>query len=121
MQVAILVHGNGFVGAGAEYGFGLAIVSEVDAHTAVLSLYIDEGDMVLLGHGMGHGTYLYLNVTIVYASHYGEVLLYTSIHGVYGEFLHLFAATYYGNFRVYYLLDYITTMFALEKFYCHNI
>ena len=121
VQIAILIHSNGFVCAGAEYSFGLAIVSEVDAHTAVFCLYIDEGNVVILGHGMGHCAYLYLDVTIVYASHYGEVLLYTRINGVYSELLHLFAAAYDGNFRVYYLLDYITTMFALEKFYCHNI
>ena len=121
MEVAILVHSYGFTRAGADLGFGLTLVREINADTAILILQIDESDVMLLSHGMGHGTHLYLDATIVQSSHYREVLLHTSVNGVHGKFLHLLAAAYDGNLRVNHLLNYITTMFALEKFYCHNI
>ena len=77
--------------------------------------------MVILGHGMGYTTHLYLNMAIVHAGHYGEVLLHAGINGVHGELLHLLTTAYDGNLRINNFLDYITTMFAFEKFYCHSI
>ena len=121
VEVAILIYGDGLTTAYADNSFGLALVRKVDTDAAILGLYIDEADVVIFGHGMGHTAYLYLDVAIVDTGHHGKVLLYTGVNGVDGELLHLLAAANHGNLRVYYLLDYIATMLALEKSYCHNI
>jgi hypothetical protein len=92
-------------------------VGKVDADATILSLYVDEGDVVVFGHGVGHAAYLNLDAAIVEASHHGEMLLYAGVNGVHGEFLHLLATAYDGNLRVYHLLDYITTMLTFEKSY----
>jgi hypothetical protein len=96
-------------------------VRKVDADTAILVLHIDEGDVMVLGHGVRHSAHLYLDTTIVQASYHGEMLLYAGVNGVHDQLLHLLATTNDGNLRVYHLLDYITTMLTFEKFYCHNI
>lgn len=121
VEVAILVHGDGLGIADTDYGFGLALVGKVYTDAAILGLYIDEGDVMVFSHRMSHAAYLYLDMTIIDTGHYWEVLLYAGINGVDGEFLHLLSAANHGNLRVYYLLDYIATMFAFEKFYCHNV
>lgn len=120
MQVAILIHCDGFVVAYAEHSFGFTLVRKIDTDATILCLHIDESDMVILSHRMSHAANFHLNMTIIDTCHYREVFLHTCVNGVYSELLHLLAAAYYGNLRVYNFLDYITTMLAFEKFYCHN-
>ena len=117
VEVAILVYGYGLTRASTDFGFSLTLVREVDADATILILQIDEGNVVILSHGMRHRTYFHLDATIVQAGYHGEVLLYTGINGVHGELLHLLATTYDGNLRVYNLLYYITAMLAFEKSY----
>ena len=120
MEVAILVHCYGLTRAGANLGFGLALVREVNADATILILQIDEGNVMLLGHGMRHGTHLYLDTTIAQTSHHGEMLFDAGVNGIHGKLLHLLATTYDGNLRVNHFLDYITTMLTFEQFYCQQ-
>lgn len=95
-------------------------MGKVDADAAVLHLYIDEGDVMVFGHGVRHTTHLHLNTAIVETGYHGEVLLYTGVYGIHSELFHLFSATYYGNLGIYHFLYYITAMFTFEKSNCHN-
>jgi hypothetical protein len=97
VEVAILIHGYGLARAGADLSLCLALVRKVDADTAILILYIDERDVMILGHGMGHCAHLYLDTTIVESSHYGEMLLHTGVNSIYGKLLHFLAAAHHGN------------------------
>lgn len=121
VQVAVLIHGDGLGVTYTDHGFGLALVGKVYTDATILGLYIYKGDVVVFGHGMSYAAYLYLDVAIVDTGYHGEMLLYTGVNGIDGELLHLLAAAYDGYLRVYNLLDYIATMLAFEKFYCHNV
>jgi len=120
MKITVLVHSDRLGITNTEYSFWLPFVGKVNANAAMFSLHIDEGDVMPLSHRMSHTTHLNLDVAIVDTGHHGEMLLYAGVNGVYCELFHLLTTTYHGNFRVYNLLDYITTMFTFEKFYSHN-
>ena len=119
MEVTIFVYSYRFVCANTYYGFRL--VFQVHADTTIFSFHIDEGDVMFRSHRVSYTAYFYLDTAIVQSGNYRNMLFVAGIDGIRNQLFHFFATTYYRNFAVYYLFNYITTMVALIKFCCHNL
>ena len=119
MQVAVLIDCRNLLVTNRNYSLGLIRKVYLDAST--LGLDIDERDVVLLGHGVCHTSYLDLDFTTIEARNHGNVLLVRCINSIRNKLLHLLAAAYNGNLRIYYLLYYIAAVTALIKLCCLNI
>jgi hypothetical protein len=118
VQIAILIYRYRLIGTNAE--LTLRLVGQIDTLTAMLGLEIYEGDMVLGQHRVCHATYLNLDLAIVEFCDYREMLLTACIDCASHQLLHLLAAAYYCNARIYALVENISTMFANIKLCCHN-
>jgi hypothetical protein len=119
VQVAVLIDGYRTVLAYIDLAYGLVL--QVDADASTLGLYVHEGDVMLVEHGVMHTAYLYTQNTVAQICHHRKVLLYTRLDGAGYQLFHLLSATEYGYLVIDYFLYYIATMGALIKFGCHNL
>ena len=118
MKVAVLVDGNGTVGADAERGLRLFV--EVDDLPSVFGFNVDECNVVLGSHRVGYASDFHLDSAIVNSRYYRNVFFCRRINSVCLKFCHLFAASYNRYFAVNNFYYDVATVITFEKFYCHD-
>ena len=117
MKIAVLIDGNRLLIA---YAYdSLRLVLEVNTDTTVLCLDIDERDVVLWEHRVGHAAYLNLDCAVIKLCNYRYMLLKTCIYCSRYKLHHLLTATNHWNLAVNNLLDNIAAMATLKEFHCH--
>ena len=96
-------------------------IFQIDSDATILSLHIDEADMMFRSHRMRNASDLHLHCASIHECYLRNMLLIARIHRIRNQLLHLLAAAHHRNPGVHDLYNHIAAMTASIKFCCHSI
>ena len=97
------------------------LVGQIYTDSAILCLYINEGDVVLRKHRMRDAADVDPDSAVINAGDDWDMLFSTCVYGIRYEFFHLFSTAHDRNLGVDKFNDYIAAMAAFIKSCSHNI